>query len=417
MPKPIVLSLFTGAGGLDYGFEAAGFDIGAAVECERDSCKTLRRHGLRTVIERDVFEVPTDEILASAGVRAGEADILIAGPPCQPFSKSGYWARGDTGRLADPRAQTLDAFLRVAEEALPRVLLLENVAGLSYHAKNEGLALLLDEIAEINRRTGADYEPVYRMLNAADYGVPQFRHRFFLVAARDGRRFCFPRPTHGEAEEGQPLLGLEPFRNAWDALGDLGRAEGDEDLKVRGKWAGLLKSIPEGENYLWHTDRGGGMPLFGWRRRYWSFLLKLAKRLPSWTIQAQPGPAIGPFHWENRELSVRELCRLQTFPDSVEVVGNRSSAQHQIGNAVPSLLGEVLAREIRAQLLPGRRLTVAEPRLVPPVRQPVPPAEPVERVPPEYHQYKGEHTPHPGTGQGDGAATRGKQARAPSSPW
>src|SRR5260221_13645095 len=114
--------------------------------------------------------------------------------------------------------------------------------------------------------------------------------------------------------------------------------------------------MPEGDNYLWHADRCGGKPLFGWRRRYWSFLLKLAKARPSWTIQAQPGPAIGPFHWDNRYLSMRELCRLQTFPDDVHVVGTRASIQKQLGNAVPSLLAEVMAREMRGQMVGYRKL-------------------------------------------------------------
>ena len=88
----------------------------------------------------------------------------------------------------------------------------------------------------------------------------------------------------------------------------------ERTLTVGGKWADLLPTIPEGQNYLWHTNRGGGSQLFGWRTRYWSFLLKLAKNLPSWTIQAHPGSSIGPFHWRNRKLSVPEMCRLQTFP-------------------------------------------------------------------------------------------------------
>src|SRR5262249_20870024 len=138
-----------------------------------------------------------------------------------------------------------------------------------------------------------------------------------------------------------------------------------DDLEVRGKWAELLPSIPEGQNYLWHTSRGEGLPLFGWRRRYWNFLLKLAKDRPSWTIQAQPGPAVGPFHWKNRRLSTRELCRLQTFPDNVSIIGDRGSIQRQVGNAVPSLLAEVLARAIRYQLLRLRPLRGAL-RLLPP---------------------------------------------------
>src|SRR6185312_12245754 len=122
---------------------------------------------------------------------------------------------------------------------------------------------------------------------------------------------------------------------------DLPAAAGAEH-QLRGKWADLLPSIPPGMNYLWHTDRGGGEPLFGWRRRYWSFLLKLAPDQPSWTIQAQPGPATGPFHWDNRRLTGREMARLQTFPDDIQITGSLADAQRQIGNAVPSLLAEVL---------------------------------------------------------------------------
>src|SRR5206468_6143085 len=131
---------------------------------------------------------------------------------------------------------------------------------------------------------------------------------------------------------------LASYLTAWDAIGDFSQDSNDPDLAISGKWADLLPTIPEGKNYLWHTPRGGGEPLFGWRTRYWNFLLKLAKDQPSWTIQAQPGPAVGPFHWKSRRLSTRELCRLQTFPDDVVIVGDRMSLHRQVGNAVPSLL-------------------------------------------------------------------------------
>ena len=173
---------------------------------------------------------------------------------------------------------------------------------------------------------------------------------------------------------------------------------------MRGKWGDLLASIPEGQNYLWHTDRGGGRPLFGWRRRYWSFLLKLAKDRPSWTIQAQPGPAIGPFHWKNRLLSHRELCRLQTFPDDVTMLGGRGDVQRQIGNAVPSLLSEVLGREILTQFL-GREVK-GELRLMPPDKRPFPPAERTLAVPSKFLELLGSHAAHPGTGKGYGAIQR-----------
>jgi DNA (cytosine-5)-methyltransferase 1 len=280
---------------------------------------------------------------------------------------------------------------RVVEDIRPKAFLFENVEGVSYRSKAEGLQFLLDQIRDINRRTGSNYRAHYAVLKAAEFGVPQLRSRFFLIAGREGQEFRFPTPTHGEGR-------AEPYRTAWDALGDVVPGA-DESLATQGKWAELLPSIPEGENYLFHTERGDGEPLFGWRRRYWSFLLKLSKRLPSWTVQAQPGPAIGPFHWESRRLSMRELCRIQTFPDDVNVLGSRGAIQKQVGNAVPSLLAEILAREIRVQLL-GRRLPRGGLRLMPPVRTPVPPAEKPGRIPKRYLDLRGEHAAHPGTGQG-----------------
>lgn len=407
MARPTILSLYTGAGGLDYGFEAAGFDTRTAVEFDHDCCETLRNNRPDWgVIERSIFDVPTEEILEVARLKKGEADLLVGGPPCQPFSKAGYWARGDSLRLDDPRSDTLAAYMRVVEEALPRAFVLENVEGLAYSGKAEGLELLLEAIRRINKRTKSNYRPFFRVVNAADYGVPQLRSRFILVAAREGTEFSFPEPRFAPRTEGEESTAskLPPYRTAWDALADVGPAPG-EDVEVKGKWARLLPSIPEGNNYLWHTDRGGGLPLFGWRRRYWTFLLKLAKDRPSWTIQAQPGPAIGPFHWESRRLSARELCRLQTFPDNVTISGGRTSVQRQLGNAVPSLLAEVLGREVRSQLL-GLKALRGSPKLQPPDRSPTPPPEPVLPVAAEFHKLVGEHTPHPGTGLGNAAQAR-----------
>lgn len=406
MAKPKVISLYSGAGGLDYGFEAAGFETATAVEIDADCCNTMRRNRSWAVIERSIFDVPSAEILKAARLKRGEAAVLIGGPPCQPFSKAGYWVRGESKRLDDPRANTLGAYMRVLEDTLPHAFLLENVEGLAYAKKSEGLDLLLGLLEDINRRKKTHYRPCFQIVKAAEHGVPQLRERFIMVAARDGDEFRFPQPTHGpvQARNGQlPLHTVAPYRRAWDALGE-DDPDPSEDLEVRGKWAELLPSIPEGENYLWHTDRGGGMPLFGWRRRYWSFLLKLGKDKPSWTIQAQPGPAIGPFHWKSRRLSMRELCRLQTFPDDVVVTGARGAVQRQLGNAVPSLLAEVFARAIRAQLL-GLKKPSPLPRLLPRDRGVPPPPEPVEPVAPRFQALKGDHKPHPGTGKGYRAAT------------
>ena len=266
--KPRIISLFTGAGGLDVAFEAAGFMTAVALEFDHDCCETLRLNRCWPVIERDVFDVPTAELLEVGGLKRGDPDLLIGGPPCQPFSKSGYWRRGDALRLEIreqiPSALTFAPFVHT----LPRAFLLENVEGLAYTGKDEGLRLLLGTIQKINVETKSNYRPQLAVLNAATFGVPQLRERVFIVASRDGTSFEFPRPTHADLD-GEPAArdlfqttsGLEPYRTAWDAIGDI-RPPADEELDVRGRWAGLLPSIPEGHNYLWHTDRMGGMPLF-----------------------------------------------------------------------------------------------------------------------------------------------------------
>lgn len=400
-----VISLFTGVGGLDYGFEAAGFRTAVAVECDAAACSAIRSNRRWPVIEARIEDVSTKDILRTAGLKVGQADVLIGGPPCQPFSKSGYWKRGDALRLKDPRADTLDEFLRVLAETKPRAFMLENVPGLAFTSKNEGLAHLLDGIKRVNRKAKTRYAVEWQVLNAAEYGVPQVRERVFLVGSRDGTPFVFPTPQFGPPEKVTP--GKQPYRTAWDALGDLPPDPQDEALRVGGRWGGLLPSIPEGYNYLWHTPRGDGQNIFAWRSRYWSFLLKLAKNKPSWTIQAQPGTAIGPFHWRNRRLTAAELCRLQTLPDGLRFDGRRGDVQRLVGNAVPSLLGEILAWEIRRQLL-GVRGKPRKLKLLPPLRQDCPPPEEVAPVPEKYSQHFGNHADHPGTGKGPGAIARQK---------
>ena len=413
-PTPKIISLFTGAGGLDLGFEAAGFTTAVAVEMDSDAVATLKANREWPVIARDIHEVSSEELLKAAQLRPSEADVLIGGPPCQPFSKSGYWASGDTLRLDDPRAGTLAAYLRVLRDTLPKVFLLENVPGLMFRQKSEGLDLIERAISRINREQGTRYRLTVAKLNAADYGIPQMRERVFVIGARDGSLFRFPNSTHEPQAEANLQI-LEPYATAWDALGEDPEADRLAELKLRGKWAALLPSIPEGQNYLWHTDRGGGLPLFGWRRRFWSFLLKLSKTAPAWTIQAQPGPAIGPFHWKNRRLSARELCRLQTFPEPFTVQGNLAAAQRQIGNAVPSALAEVLARAIRRQLL-GHSNIGSRPSLAPARRLPVPAIEPIQPVPAEYQRLAGRHEAHPGTGQGYAARQRPASSGATEPP-
>ena len=403
-PKRLTaISLFTGVGGLDFGFEAAGFETVAAVELNPGACRTIRANRNWPVLEGRIEDFSSRQILKAAGLKSGEPDVLIGGPPCQPFSKSGYWKSGDALRLQDPRADTLTQYLRVLAETKPRAFLLENVPGLAFDSKSEGLQYLLEGIKAVNRKAKTKYQVHWQVLNAAGFGVPQLRERVFLVGSRDGKPFVFPEPSFFPPE--LATGGKQPYRTAWDALGNLPPDPVDDSLVVGGKWGNLLPSIPEGQNYLWHTGRGQGEPIFGWRTRYWSFLLKLAKNRPSWTIQAQPGTAIGPFHWRSRRLTAAELCRLQTFPEGLRFDGGRTEVQRLLGNAVPSLLAEILAWEIRQQLL-GIPVKPRKLKLLPPARDDQPDAEEVAPVPDEYAPYIGEHADHPGEGKGKGAVKR-----------
>lgn len=416
VPRPRTLSaisLYTGAGGLDLGFEAAGFATHVAVEMDGDCVNTLLANRDWPVIDRSIHEVGSDALLKAAGLHEGDADVLIGGPPCQPFSKCGYWATGDARRLEDPRASTVEAYLRVLRDTLPRAFVMENVAGLAFRGKAEGVELIRRIIDAINRERSTSYGVELLVLNAAEFGVPQARERAFLIGARDGTGFGSLPPTHHAPDvnvvTGQLALGLgmEPYRTAWDALWDL--EDDDPSLRPRGKWADLLPSIPEGSNYLYHTERGAGYPLFGWRRRYWNFLLKLAKDQPSWTLTAQPGPATGPFHWKNRRLSARELCRLQTIPDEWRVLGSLPTVQRQVGNAVPSALAEVIALKLRQRLL-GASIDDDGPTLLPMRRVPIAKPEPLQPVPDKYLHLAGRETAHPGTGRGHRALARSVHA-------
>lgn len=384
-PLMKVISLYTGAGGLDYGLEAAGFETAVAIEMDKWCCNTLRHNRDWPVIEDKVENVTSKVILGTAGLKKGEAGLLVGGPPCQPFSKAGYWKTGDSKRLNDPRAGTLTEYMRVLEDTLPHAFILENVFGLAYKGKDEGLVYLKERLEQINKKHKVKYNFNWKVINAADYGVPQIRERVFIVGARDGLDFNFPMPRFASPES-EERSDLEQHRTVWDAIGDL--VDPNEDpkkSKVGGKWGALLPSIPPGENYLFHTERGEGEPLFKWRSRYWSFLLKLHPEKPSWTIQAQPGTAIGPFHWNNRRLTMREMARIQTFPDDVEILGGNSNVQKQLGNAVPSAIGELLGKEIKRQFF-GMRIDSSQSELVPKKNSELLKVSYVKKVPSTYKE-------------------------------
>lgn len=381
-----VLSTFTGVGGLDLGLEAAGFNLVGCIEVDETARRSLKENRP----EWRLLEPGDIEVLAPSlhpmdvGLQAGELSLLAGAPPCQPYSKAAMWAPTAWNGLADERATPLHGFLTLVDRFLPRCILLENVPGFA-RGRHSALPVLVSALDTINERHGTAYALHHRVLRAEDYGVPQKRQRAIILAFRDGLAPHWPEPMRAE----RPIC-------AWDALHDL--PEPTDELRMAGKWAELLPTIPEGQNYLWHTNRGEGEPIFGYRTRYWSFLLKLAKAQPAWTIPAQPGPSVGPFHWHNRPLAVPELLRLQTLPSSWVVEGKRREQVLQVGNATPALLAEHLGRAIAARL-GGPMAPGALRHRIEPVAS-IPPPEPVQPVPERYKRLVGDHPDHPGAGLG-----------------
>jgi len=296
----------------------------------------------------DITKLDPVDVMRELKVRPGELDLLVGGPPCVAFSKSGFHL--DYKREGrDPRASLLDDYVRFLQALQPKAYMMENVFGLAY--QNQSLPFFQRLRAGIERE---GYSFNFGILNAADYGVPQNRQRLFVIGARDGRDLDLPAPTHwGEHERRvrpQWAMKLLPHVTAGEALSGLS-TESEPAEVVNGKYGHLLSEIPPGGNYLYYTEHEGHpRPLFKWRSRYWTFLLKLSPDRPSSTIQGQPGPYVGPFHWHNRRLRVPELKRLHGFPDDYDFCGTRREIQLQIGNAVPPTLGAAVANAIRLQM-------------------------------------------------------------------
>lgn len=385
---PRVLSCFTGAGGLDLGLHAAGFQTIGCLEIDEDARATLiaSGHGWKVFDDGDVSVAGRDLKPADLGLKPRELELLAGGPPCQPYSKAAQWTSKGRHGLQDPRAQSLHGMLQLVESFLPQVLLIENVVGFT-SGKNGAKPLIDSALAGINERNGTKYALHVFELDAAHYGTPQHRLRAISVAVRDGSEFSRPQPTHKK-----PLT-------AWDALRSL--PADPEAPPATGKWAKLLPCIPEGENYLHLTARGDGPEIFGYRTRFWSFLLKLAKDRPSWTLPASPGPSAGPFHWANRPLTVLERLALQGFPKEYALQGDLRSQIRLAGNATPPPLAEVIGRELIGQgLIESQQGIPARPILPAKRARSTPPPAAVKRLPREFKALVGEKEAHKGAGLG-----------------
>ncbi len=331
------LSLFSGAGGLDIGFSDIGFDIISSVEIEKQFCQTLELNtgdGKRFKNSK----VNCIDIRNFSAKNLGSIDFIIGGPPCQTFSAAGRRANGVLG-TTDARGTLFREYVRLLNELNPKGFLFENVYGIVGAQNGEAWKEILEEFSKVG------YKLFYRIVDAADYGVPQHRERLLIVGLKDGI-FKFPRPTHGPDS-----LDNNAFYNAETAIEGVTSNETDEENKLGGRFANLLNDIPPGLNYSFYTEEmGHPNPVFSWRSKFSDFLYKADPNAPVRTIKASGGAYTGPLHWNNRFFKYEEYKRLQTFPDDYVISGKKQIAVKQIGNSVPPQLARMMAIAIRKQI-------------------------------------------------------------------
>ena len=308
-------------------------------------------------------------------------------PPDRPASPSRRRLSG-LGRVLVGLAMIgrgpLHGLLTLIERLLPHAILIENVPGF-VKGNRSALPILEERLAAVNCRSGTRYRLACRVLNAAEFGVPQRRRRAIVIAFRSGADPIWPAATHHD----------RPVR-AWDALHDVSPTT---PPAPSGRFAGLLRSIPEGQNYQFFTERGEGPALFGYRCRYWSFLLKLAKAEPAWTVPANPGPATGALSLGQPSSSTRRDSPATDFPRAHG--GSMGLTVSKYDKPATRLLlcsGRFSADQ--SQHSSTGRKARGGPMLAIARSEFVPPPTPHRPVADEYMALAGHHDPHPGEGCG-----------------
>jgi DNA (cytosine-5)-methyltransferase 1 len=361
-----LIDLFAGAGGLSVGAHLAGAKVKASVELNSTACRTLRAnpqyHG--EVVEGDIGDLNGKDLREIARLGAQEPLIIVGGPPCQPFSKAGYWTQpGDDAAYRRARSQGVAAerpaaptevkddsrrdlvmeYMRLIVESNASGFVFENVPSIK-HPRNRPVYQ-----AFVDAALNAGFEVTEMTAKALAYGVAQARERVVVLGSKK-RKPKVPQETHSSVIAGDLLL--PPPITAGEALHGLDSLEFFEPEElISGRWAQHLAEIPPGWNYKALTEWAGhANPSFVAETRFWNFLLKLSPDRPSWTIAASPGPWTGPFHWTNRRLRTVELAALQGFPRGYVIEGPKRERVRQMGNAVPVPVAQALVHSVLESL-------------------------------------------------------------------
>ncbi len=365
-----VISLFSGAGGLDAGFaDENKFSLLACVEFDHACCEALRKNrdegrlgNSRTkIIEADISKLDPFELMSSLGIKPGEVDLLIGGPPCQSWSTT-----GKRGTVQDARGMLIWHFLRFVEGIQPVYFLMENVRGIlsgefrhrpiAERPKRGGAPLAPEELRgsaikiwleDATHLLGGAYRVDYFELNSVNYGSPEIRERVLFFGNRRNQRIRFPQPTYGPHS-----LDKKPYRTLRDAIGGLNEdPELMQVLDFSPRKKRYLSFVPEGGNWrampedIQKESMGKAWFAKGGRSGWWR---RLSWDLPSPTIVTMPNHASTSLCHpsETRALSVRECARIQEFPEHWKFFGTAMEQMKQIGNAVPVRLAKVASEVI-----------------------------------------------------------------------
>jgi DNA (cytosine-5)-methyltransferase 1 len=327
--RPTAIDLFAGAGGLSLGLEAAGTHVQCGFEWEEDACETYSKsHPTADVVQADISQL-------DFGHWQG-VDLVVGGPPCQPWSTGGK--RLGTGDLRDG----WPTYLRALRQLAPKAFIAENVSGLTQGAQRQQWLYLVKEMTDLGFAVST------RVVNAADYGIPQKRRRCFIVGIRGDSLFSFPSPTHGPGRRW-------PWKGAGSVLSREPIGEPNHAIVTYAKAPDIRPSAYDG-----HVYNGGGRPIdlalpaptllasMGGNKTPWVDALNVVPEYHAYLAnggEPRSGRVPGA-----RRITAEEAALLQTFPLGTWFAGARSSRYRQIGNAVPPRLAEIMGRSLLRQL-------------------------------------------------------------------
>lgn len=323
-----IISLFSGCGGLDLGFEQVGdYKTVWANDFKHEACETFRNHFGDVILEGDIEQVDP-----YVDKNIPDCDIILGGFPCQDFSI--IWKRPG---LDGERGNLYKSFLRFVDAKKPKAFVAENVKGILTANKRKAIRQIIEDFQDI----APGYVVIPRLYNFAEYGVPEYRERVLIVGIRSDVGFAFehPKPTHGSSD------GLLPFvtvGEAFDGVEDV--PFNNEHLRVTERTKTIISLIPEGGNFTAIPKDSPyyvkGMISHVYRR--------IHREEPSKTIIAAGGGGTWGYHYpENRPLTNRERARIQSFPDDFVFFGNTTEVRRQIGNAVPPVGVHALANALK----------------------------------------------------------------------